>query len=90
MDARWSPGWIFRDHAENQFSHFLRSLWSPDSLSDSGNQLPIQAEAGPVPPNDCFWSHNDEALFPSGPEPSCQNPELLVAYEESWPGTFSF
>jgi hypothetical protein len=25
VDARCSPGWIFCDHAENQFPHFLRS-----------------------------------------------------------------
>ena len=49
MDARCSPGWVLGNHPEDQLSNFLGCLPSSNPLPDSGNQLPVQTKASPVP-----------------------------------------
>jgi len=43
-----------------------------------------------MPPHHRFRGDRDQRLFPSRPEPSCQDPEVLVEYYELWPGAPSF
>ena len=90
MNARRSPRRILSHHAEDQIPNFLRSLSSSDWPSYFRNQLPIQPEASAVPPDHRLRRHDNESLFPSGPEPSCQNPEKLVGHRQSRLWMFSF
>jgi len=90
MNARRSPRRILSHHAEDQIPNFLRSLSSPDWPSYFRNQLPIQPEASAVPPDHRLRRHDNESLFPSGPEPSRQNPEKLVGHRQSRLWMFSF
>jgi hypothetical protein len=78
MDARRSPSWIFGDHLEDQLPSFFRYWSSSDGLSNFGNQPPVQAEAGPVPAGHRFGRDHKECLFPSGPEPTNDDPEELI------------
>ena len=54
VDARRAPRWVLSNHPEDQLSNLLRCLFSPSLRPDFRNQLPIQAESGPVPPADRF------------------------------------
>ena len=64
VDARCAPSRILGHHPEDQLPNFLRGLSSPDRLADFGNQLPVQPEPDPVPPDHRFRCDNDESLFP--------------------------
>ena len=40
--------------------------------------MPIESESRFVPSHNGFRARDNESLFPSGPEPSRQNPEELI------------
>jgi hypothetical protein len=42
-----------------------------------------------VPSDHGLWTHNNEGLFPSGPEPSRKNPEEFIERSNPWPGTLA-
>ena len=60
VDARRAPGWILSNHPEDQLPNLLRCLFSPSLRPNFRNQLPIQAESGPVPPDDRFRVTDNE------------------------------
>jgi hypothetical protein len=43
-----------------------------------------------VPPDYSVRGHDDQGLFPTGPEPSRKNPEELIERSNSWPRTLAF
>jgi hypothetical protein len=90
VNARRSPGRILRDHPEDQFPHLLRNLSPSNRPWHSGNSLPIQPEASPMPSDHRFRGDHAKYLLPLGPEPSHQDPEQLFEYCESWPGMLPF
>ena len=55
-----------------------------------GDHTPIERESRSVPTHNGLRVHHDKSLFPSGPEPSRQDPEELIEGRESWPGMSSF
>jgi hypothetical protein len=59
MYPRCSPSGILNNHPENQFSNFLRRLSSPNLRPGSGEQPPVQAETGPVPPDYSLGCNHD-------------------------------
>jgi len=65
MYPRCSPSWILNNHPEDQFPNFLRRLSSPHLRPGPGDQSPVQAEAGPVPPDYSLGCNRDQRLFPS-------------------------
>ena len=83
MDARRAPGWVLRDHAKDQITHFLGDPLPADHSTGSGQDTPIQGESGSVPAHHSLRTDDDQSLFPSGPETSCQDPEGLI--EDSQP-----
>ena len=82
VDARRAPCWVLSNHPEDQLSNLLRCLFSPNFLPDFRNQLPIQAESGPVPPDDRFRSDDNEVLLPAGPNSASNYPEELIKQTE--------
>ena len=85
VDARLSPSWILGDHAEDQLSDFSRSRPSPDGFPDFGNQLPIQLEADPMPPDHRFRGDDDEGLIPTRPDSPSNYLEEPVEAAQAWP-----
>ena len=43
-----------------------------------------------MPPYDCVRLHNDEHLFPAGPEATQSNPGQAVVNLQEWPRVFPF
>jgi hypothetical protein len=78
MDAWRAPRRILNNHPEDQLSNLLRRLSSPSLCPRSGDQTPVQAETGSVPPDHRFRVDHDKRLFPPGPEPSRQDPKKLI------------
>jgi hypothetical protein len=91
MDARRAPIWILNNHSEDQLPSLLRRLFSPNLRPDFGDQLPIQVESGPVPPNYRFRGDDNEGLLPTGPNSPRNYPEELIEETEGrpWTGTAS-
>ena len=65
MYPRCSPSRILNNHPEDQFPNFLRRLSSANRRPGPGDQPPVQAEAGPVPPDYSLGCNHDQRLFPS-------------------------
>ena len=86
VNTRRSPGWVFRSHLEDQIANFPGNSSSADDPAGSGDGPPIQPESRSVPPYDRLRTHDKKSLFPSGPEPSRQNPEELIGGCQPWPG----
>ena len=84
---RRSPGWVLKNHSEDQLPNFFRRLPSSNPRPDSGDQPPIQTEAGPVPADYRFWSDNDEGLLPTGPDSPSNYPEEFIEEAEDRPWT---
>ena len=78
MDARRTPRRIFGNHSEDQLTNFFRDSSSPDLLTNSGDQFPIQTEPRSMPTDNSFWCDDDESLFPSCPESTNGDPEEPV------------
>jgi hypothetical protein len=87
MYPRRSPGRVLGDHPENQLPNPLRCRRSPNLCSDSGDQPPIQTEAGPVPPNHRFRRDDDEGLLPTRPDSPGDYPEEFIEKAEDRPWT---
>ena len=78
VDARRSPSRIFGHHTKDQFPYLLGGLSSTDWSPGSRNHLPVQLESSPMPSNYRLWGDHDKSIFPSGPEPSRQDPEEFI------------
>ncbi len=79
MDARRTPGWILRDHQEDQFTDLLGdSPSTADAFSHFAEHGPVQFESGLVPPSNRFRQDEKERLFPIGPDVARYDPEQFV------------
>lgn len=87
MDARRSPGWVLDDHQKDQLPHFFPRLSSPNLRPYSGDQPPIQTEAGPVPADHRFRGDHDEGLLPTGPDSPSNYPEEFIDEAQDRPWT---
>jgi hypothetical protein len=83
MDPRCSPGGVLNDHAEDQFSNFLRRRFSSNLPPDSGDQPPVHTKTSPVPADDGFGRDDDEGLLPSRPDPPSEHPEKFIEEVEA-------
>jgi hypothetical protein len=78
VDPRSAPGWVFRNHLENQLTDLFRDRSSAERLMDSGDEPPIQLEARPMPAHNRIGRHDDERSLPGRPEAAQPNPEDFV------------
>jgi hypothetical protein len=84
VDARRTPGWILRNHQEDQFTDLLGdSPSTADPFSHFAEHGPVQFESSLVPPSNRFRQDEKERLFPIGPDVAhydpgtvCQSPVL--------------
>ena len=89
MYARRSPRWIFANHPEDQVSNLFGDSLPAEHAVRSGDRAPIEGESCSVPPDHSVRGHDDQGLFPTGPEPSRKNPEELIERSNPWPGTLA-
>ena len=82
VDAGATPGGVLGYHAEDQVLDLFREPVSPNLFSDLGDKAPVQTEAGSMPTNHGFRSHDDERLFPPRPESAGDHPEKYVEHAE--------
>lgn len=89
MDPRRSPSWILNNHSEDQFPNLLGGGSSPTPPACSGDQAPVQAKTGTMPPDDRLRCHDDQRSFPSRPEATSGDPEEFVewTYWGAWMST---
>jgi hypothetical protein len=85
MDARRTPRRIFGNHSEDQLANFFGDPSSPDLLTNSGDQFPIQTEPRSMPTDNSFGGDDDESLFTSRPESTNGDPEEPVDECQPWP-----
>jgi len=85
MDARRTPRRTFGNRPEDHLANFFGDQSSPDLLANSGDQLPIQTEPRSMPTDNSFGRDDDESLFPSYPESTCDGPEEFVDQHQLWP-----
>ena len=71
------------DYGTNAWFFLLRRRLSSNTISDSGDQLPVHLKPTSVPPDDSLGSDDDEGLFRLRPEAASENPEKLVAGSKS-------
>jgi hypothetical protein len=91
MDARRTPGWILRDHQEDQFTDLLGdSSSTADAFSHFAEHGPVQFESSLVPPSNRFRQDEKERLFPIGPDVARYDPEQFVECLQSWPRVLAF
>ncbi len=80
MDPRRSPTRIINNHSEDQFPNLLRGGSSPNPSTGSGDQPPVQAETGTVPPDNRLGCDDDQRSFPSRPAAMGGDPEEFVEW----------
>jgi hypothetical protein len=85
VDARRSPSRVLSNHLEDQLANLFGDPPSPDLLTNSGDQFPIQTEPRSVPTDDSFGRDDNENLFPSRPESTNRDPEEPVDECQAWP-----
>jgi hypothetical protein len=85
MDARSAPRRVLGNHPEDPISHFCRDSFSPEHSACLGYCTPIESKSRSVPPDDSFGTHEDEGLFPAGPESPRDYPEEPIGHSESGP-----
>jgi len=90
VDARRPPGRILAHHPKDEIPHLLRNPSSADHPAGCGDGPPVKRKPRPVPTHDGLWTHNNESLFPSGPESPRKNPEELIERCQSRPWMPSF
>jgi hypothetical protein len=66
---------------------FSATIRKVNSRTSSGDQPPIQTEAGPVPADHGFRGDNDEGLLPTGPDSPSNYPEEFIDEAQDRPGT---
>ena len=74
------------DTAAAKIADFLGGPSPAHYPAASGNCPPIHCKPRSVPTYNRLRAHNDESLFPFGPEPSHQDPEELIEGCQPWPG----
>ena len=82
VDFGRSPAGILLCQATNERAEFGIGSRSAGAVR---SPAPIQTEGRPMPAYDCVRLHNDEHLFPTGPEATQSNPEQAVVNLQDWP-----
>ena len=78
VNAWRATGSVLPHHPKDEIPNFLRNPFSADYPAGFGDGTPIERESRSVPSHNGLRAHNDQSLFPSGPEPSRQDPEESV------------
>jgi len=86
VNARSTPGWVLRHHAEDELPNFPRQSLPTDLFSHLRDQTPVQSKPSTMPADHGFGSDHQEGLFPVRPQPAREHPEELVKRQECWPG----
>ena len=89
VDARGAPSRILSRYPKDEIADFCRNPSSANHLVGLGNRAPVERESKSVPTHNGIRAHDNESPFPSGPEPSCQNPEELIERCQTWAGMLS-
>jgi hypothetical protein len=84
-----APVGVLRNHPKDQIADFVGNPSPANYPAGSGNCTPIDCKPRSVPTYNRLRAHNDESLFPFGPEPSRQDPEELIEGCQPWPGMLS-
>ncbi len=78
MNARRAPGGILGDHPEDKSAQFF-ARWSSSSANTMPRDpFPVQFESLAMPANNRLGLHDEECLFPSGPESSQHHPKQPI------------
>ena len=78
VNAWCTPGWVFGNHAEDEFSQFNADAL-PARVSSMPRKLPpIQLESSPVPAYDCLRLDENQRQPPVRPETPQEYPEQFV------------
>jgi len=85
MNTWGAPSGILRDHPKDQLADFVGNSFPAYDPAGSGDCPPIECESGSMPTHNRFWTHDQESLFPPGPEPSHQDPEEPIERSQPWP-----
>jgi hypothetical protein len=78
MNPWRAPGWIVRNHAEDEFAEFNADALPAGTSWMAREPGPIQLEAGPVPSHNGLRLNENQCLPPPGPEPPQYHPEKSV------------
>src|SRR6202165_3204863 len=62
VNARSTPGWVLRHHAEDQVPNFPRQSLPTDLFSHLRDHAPVHAKPSTVPTYDCLWGNDNERL----------------------------
>jgi hypothetical protein len=78
MNPWRAPGWIVRNHAEDEFAEFNADALPARTNGMAREPGPIQLEAGPMPSHNGLRLNENQCLPPPGPEPPQNHPEKSV------------
>jgi hypothetical protein len=78
VNAWRTPGWVFRNHANNELAQFPANTSSSSPVSMPRDPRPIQLEPCSMPTNNGFRLDEDQCPLPSWPEPPQHHPEQSV------------
>jgi hypothetical protein len=78
MNARRSLDRILDHHAKYQFAALFRDPFPTHVLACSGDPPPVHPKASTMPADDSLRGYDDEAGFPSRPEPPSSYPEQSI------------
>ena len=90
VNTRRTPSGVLGNHAGDQFPNLYGGGSSSNPPSGVGDQPPVQAETGTVPPDNRLGCHDNKRLFPSRPETTSDNPKQPVEADEARPWTSPF
>src|ERR1700730_2559859 len=60
VNARSTPDWVLRHHAEDQLPNFPRQSFPADLFSHLRDHAPVHAKPRAVPTYDCLWANDNE------------------------------
>jgi len=83
VNARSTPGWVLRHHAEDQLPNFPRQSFPADLFSNLRDHAPVHAKPSAVPAYDCLWANDNERLRPRRPKAASEHPGQFVDGSES-------
>jgi hypothetical protein len=83
VNARSTPGWVLRHHAEDQLPNFPRQSFPTDLFSHLRDHAPVHAKSSTVPANDCLRGNDNQRLLPRRPTVASEHSEQFVDNAES-------
>src|SRR5450631_4217254 len=78
VNAWCTPGRVLDHRMENEIPYLFGNPPPAHHSPSPGDHTPIERESRSVPSHDGLWTHDNQSLFPSGPEPSRKNPEEFI------------